>query len=417
MDKAQRKSFRYYFILWLINPFISTLYLLKNFRNVQSIWPFLLVSLFFGLSFVLDPTGAADSMRYADELEEIYVQQTSFSEYIVGGYLARDRDLDLYQPLVTWLVSRFTNNYKFLFVVFAVVFGYFWFKSLMLIRKELTSHLAFLSAIVFLVLALTNPIWNINGVRMWTAMHVFFYGFLLLHLQGKTKGWVFMAISPLIHFSLSIPLFVFIVYKFVPIKSIHLFFGVYVLAFFLGELDLALIREQFEQLPEFLQSKKSYLGETYVEKIQEDYGMYSWHVVFASILIQYTAFFMILWMYLQRFRKSDFENSLFIRIFGFTIFFSAFALLVSKIPSGGRFMILSNSLVYVSFLLFLNQNQQSVFKLLQTVLSLALIFILVFQMRKGLDYIGITYFVGNPLVNMWISDEVPFIDYIKSIWW
>lgn len=211
MPSSQGIHKRDFFLLWLINPFLSLIYLLRNFGKHQVLWPFLLVSFFFGFSFVIDPGSYVDSTRYARDLRLAHEEQATFQEYVLERYLGGDGgELDIYQPTLTWLVSLFTSDYRWLFGLYALVFGYFWFKSLLLIRQYLSPDLATLSVIVLVTIAVINPIWSINGVRMWTAIQIFFYGLLMLYLQGKTyKCWLIMAAAPLIHFSLAIGLVVF----------------------------------------------------------------------------------------------------------------------------------------------------------------------------------------------------------------
>ena len=47
--------------------------------------------------------------------------------------------------------------------------------------------------------------------------------------------------------------------------------------------------------------------------------------------------------------------------------------------------------------------------------QLILLFIVVVQIRIGADYFGAFLFIGNPVVNLFIQDNTPFIYYIKSM--
>ncbi|MGA9213158.1 EpsG family protein, partial [Kaistella sp.] len=256
MGKINNKTF---IALWLFNPFLSGIYLFRNLKQNTSILPYLLLSFFFGLSFVVSTTGG-DSVRYTAELVTYHQQNISLSQVLNQFYEDGNSTLDVYQPLVTWAVSIFTANTKVLFAIFALVFGYFWFKSLLIIRSNIDIPLKGLAGLAFLLLALINPIWNINGVRMWTAVGIFFYGIILLYLQNSKRGWFFLILPMFIHFSLIISLILYLLYRVIPSKNKTALLVLFIFTFFLGELNLDVVREYFELLPGIIQTKQGYLG-------------------------------------------------------------------------------------------------------------------------------------------------------------
>lgn len=409
MSKADNKNF---LGLWLINPFLGAVFLFRNFKDNTSIFPYLLLSVFFGLSFVVSTTGA-DSMRYAESLRNQHEQNSSLSTVLQDFYGEEDGSLDVYQPIITWLVSVFTDNVKILFAVFALVFGYFWFKSLLLIRSYITVPFTGLILVTFLFLALTNPIWTINGVRMWTAVGIFFYGLLLLQLEDNKKGWFLLILPLFVHFSLVVALFLYIIYFLLPVKNKNILFGIFIITFFFGELNLEVLRGYFDQLPGFAQSKKSYLQEGYAEGLLEAQNQLSVHVVLARTLAKYSTVFMAsVVYYFVTYKKEKLSKELEL-FFKMGLFFASFSNLAASVPSGGRFLVLSNLILLTAFLFSLNQ-QISIPIILRKLLTLSISLIIIFKIREGLDFIGITFFMGNPILNFFIADT-PLIDFIKSI--
>lgn len=411
MARLDKKTFLF---LWLFNPLVSAIYVFKNFKQNTSIYPYLFLSFFFGLSFVVSTTGA-DSERYAAQLLQYNRQNISLFEVIGDFYSEKGTKLDIYQPLVTWFISLFTDNVKVLFAFFALVFGYFWFKSLLLIRSHLHIPLKGLALLTFLFLAFTNPIWLINGVRMWTAVGCFFYGLVVLHLEKDKRGWFYLVLPMFIHFSLIIALVVYILYVIIPYKNkTILFFAAFLFTFFLGELDLDIFRSYFEQAPEFLEKKGSYLNEDYVERVSEAKEQYAFHVILARNLAKYCVLAMIVLMYYYYSRnKRKITDNYFNVIFTLGLFFASFSNLASNIPSGGRFIALSNLVILTAFLLFLNQRIKINFAI-KLLLSCSLLFVIIFRIREGLDYVGSFLFIGNPIVN-WFVEDSPLIDGIKSL--
>lgn len=411
MARLDKKTF---LVLWIFNPFISAIYLFKNFKQNRRIYPYLFISFFFGLSFVVSTSGA-DSEYYASQLKQYHRQNISLFQVIGDFYSEEGAKLDIYQPLVTWFISLFTDNVKVLFAFFALVFGYFWFKSLILIRSNIHIPFKGLVLLIFLFLALTNPIWNINGVRMWTAVGCFFYGLVILHLEKDKKGWIYLVLPMFIHFSLLIALVVYALYVVTPYKNkTILFFSAFIFTFFLGELDLEIIRGYFEKAPEFLENKGSYLNEEYVEKVSEAKERFAGHVILARTLAKYSVFFVtILMYYYYTLYKSKITNHYFHVIFTLGLFFASFSNLASNIPSGGRFAVLSNLIILTAFLLLLNQRIK-INAFIKMLLSCSLMFVIIFKIREVLDFIGPFFFIGNPIMN-WFVEDRPLIDAIKSL--
>jgi hypothetical protein len=408
-------------VLWLLNPLLSLYYSLRYIRDPKVFPALLLFSFFFGLTFVVpeDKEGAADSARYAVELKELHHQPMSFQDIVDYLYNSESGKLDIYQPIVTWLLSYFTDNPQWLFALFASVFGWFWFRNIRLIIQQLPVHTDWILVLFLLLFAMINPIWEINGVRMWTAAQIFVYGLLLIFLTENKKGYAYCVAALFVHFSFALPLGILLAYRFLP-KHINLFFGAYVLSLFVRELNVELIQQYFELLPDFLQTRKGYVSDASMEQFQEMQttgGGLSWHVLLAERVQRYLFLLLSLLLYAGiKLRPS--EQTLFVsRIFNFALFLSAFANAAANLPSGGRFLIIAQSVMLVSFLLFYGWlGRQSFWQ--RNILKAStpfLVFLLLFKLRTGFDFISITTIIGNPLIAMLVTDNVPLIEFIKSL--
>lgn len=414
---AVKSENKYFIYLWLINPFLASLSLIRNFSRIKVVWPFLLLSFFFGISFVVVPGSGADSESYAYELGRLYEQQYDFSSYLTQLYSEDSGKLDIYQPLITWLVSFFTGNYQFLFAIFATVFGFFWFKNLMAIRSLMSKELGVVMLLSFVLLALINPIWSINGVRMWTAIQIFFYGLIYSELLKRRWGLFFIIASIFVHWSLTVLVLLYFIYKINFIKNGNLFFVIYVITFFVGELDLDIFRLYFEQLPAFLQSREGYLNEAVIERRQESEGANAVHMRFHAILMRFLMVFLASLTFIWVNVSGTSVSKKIMNWFLLSLYFAGFSNLVSQIPSGARYAILSNLLIVSSFLITFHGRWLAgrSFLFLRTPLVLILLFIIVVEVRKGFNYTGLLFFAGNPVVNLFFNEEVPVIEYIKSI--
>ncbi len=403
-----------FFLIWLINPFVAAILLFRNFRNISNIGPYLLISFFFGLSFVIPDGTLTDSIHYAAELKELNESQVSFSDFTKGLYSSEGEKLDIYQPLFTWLISRFTGNYKWLFGFFALVFGCFWFKNILFLRSQLPVKLEALQLSIFVFFILINPIWQINGVRMWTAEQILFYGILLVQFRNLKYGYLFLVLPLFVHFSMFIPLSIFLLFKLLPRINITVLFLVYIISFFIGELNIDQLNMYFEMLPDFLQNKKGYINEEYVFKLKDEASMNSRYLIIYRILMKYIMLILVIYIYIQSKRNKININNF--SWFSLALIFSSFSNLASQIPSGGRFSSLSNLFVISSVLFFYQQlNVKKLPTILKNVFVATMIFLIVVKARMGLDYVGFFMFIGNPVLNPFMDEKIPVIDFIKDI--
>ncbi|WP_250632421.1 EpsG family protein [Rhodoflexus caldus] len=407
--------------LWLINPLLSLFYSLRHIRDPKVFPTLLLFSFFFGLTFVVpeDQEGAADSARYAAELKELHRQPMDFQDIVNYLYNADSGKLDVYQPVVTWLLSYFTDNPQWLFALFASVFGWFWFRNIQLVVRLLPAHTNGLLLLLLVLFAMISPIWEINGVRMWTAAQIFVHGLLLIFLMEEKKGYIYCIAALFVHFSFSLLLALLLVYRFLP-KQTDVLFVAYVVSLFVRELNIEVIQQYLDMLPDFMQTRKGYVSDASIEEfkeIQATGGGLSWHVLLAEGIQRYLFLLLSLLLYLGiRFRPA--EQTLFVRrIFNAGLFLSAFANIAANLPSGSRFAVIAQSVMLAGFLLFYGQlGWQSFWQ--RNILRAAapfLIFLLLFKLRTGFDFISLTTVLGNPFIALLVTDNVPLMELFKSL--
>lgn len=271
------------FFLWLIWPFASLVYAIRNFRDPRSKTLFWLFCIYFGFVFIYaEPfeKGTADSSRIAGKLIELHEKPISF-ESLYKSFYNDENFVDIYQPLTLWIVSRFTNDPKWLFTIFSLIFGFFYASNIWILLRFAWNRINWAIFLYILFFALINPIWNINGVRMWTSAQVFLYGLLNIFLLKNKNGWIWLILTVFIHFSFLFPLSLFLLYKFLP-KNIHFYFAFFITTAFLNEINLAEVRNLFNFLPEIFQPRiQSYTNENYYEYLVEHSSKLSWHVILA----------------------------------------------------------------------------------------------------------------------------------------
>ena len=182
-----------------------------------------------------------DANRYVLKLQSLYDAPLSWDSFLANFYSDDGSTVDIYQPLVTYIMALFTNNGNFLFAVFGIVMGYFYSRNIWLLLdttkdKRITGTLW----IVLFTFASIIGYWELNGVRMWTAAHIFFYGTFLFVIKGNKKGALIAALSVLVHFSFVLPVSILLFCYLVKLPWKLLYF-IFIASFFVSELNISSI--------------------------------------------------------------------------------------------------------------------------------------------------------------------------------
>ncbi len=199
------------FLLFLINPLIAAARGFVNIRNRQSLFVIMGWFLVFGMG-LSDLNELADSYSYIHEFR--LAQNMDFHQYksMLEDYLTFESNTkDIYTLTVTFLISRVTDNYHVLYIFYALVFGCFYLMSLKILLRYPISNDVVFYALLF-IFCFSNPIFNINGVRFWTAAWICVYSTLSFIVDKKYWKLLLLLIIPLIHISALIWVMLVLIY-------------------------------------------------------------------------------------------------------------------------------------------------------------------------------------------------------------
>ena len=198
---ASATKSRYYYILFLIWPFLAFILALTDYSKKESKKIVYLFLIYYGLTCVIDIGYYVDAVGYALKLKEN--SQLPFSHlYEMIGSLYSDKDsIDVVEQLLSFLVSRFTTDHRMLFASFAALFGFFYLGTINKLHEKYIKNpnwdaLIFLGFFAFLL-----PIMAISGFRMWTAAWIFIYGAYHVVLKGDKRFFIVTFAATLVHWS------------------------------------------------------------------------------------------------------------------------------------------------------------------------------------------------------------------------
>lgn len=416
------------FVLTLIFPFAGLIYTLSHWRESWAKNTFWLACIYLGAVLIYWPEGTilgqgSDGGRYVLELMEMYGSNISLSQ-ILGQYQIDQKTMDLYQPLMTYLVSCFTDNGHVLFAAFAFVFGFFYSRNIWYILEKLPEKK--LGGIVVLVTLyfLICPITQINGVRMWTALHVFVYGMMPYLLErDRSKLW-WVLLTPLIHFSFLYVAIFALVWYLLPYRmktqssiSLTIALVFFVVTLFVNTLNLNVVGGMLaEYSPDSYEDRiEGYVNEDYASSRADTRARNNWYVA-ASGTVTHWCYNLLLLALLPCLKRNFKQDQGLMHLYVFALLLGGFANIMALIPSGGRFQLLSQMFkVPLILLVAMLIPATDRFRKLVNIALLLLLLPFVFKIRQLFDYFSITVLLGNFITVFFWENNVPLMDFIKRI--
>lgn len=395
METVTRYSFlsldrsRYYLILFIFWPFLAFMTALADYSRKEARWVVYLFLIYYGFSFVNNDMGV-DAYRYAMKLEANAALPFSAFFSIVGGIYATDTSVDIIEPLISFIVSRFTTEDNILFAVWAAIFGYFYLKTLNRIYSHYEKNRSINAFILMLFFGLILPITSISGIRMWTAAWIFIFGAYHVILYRDPKYLLVALSASLVHFSFLTANVILIIWFFAGNRNL-IYLPVTLVSFILPSLMGPFFKSLSLRVGGGLQSRyEGYASEGYIMKVNESFQDASWFMGLSKDLIFWFLILAIIIIQIKtrRSNRSQSEKNL----FSFLLLFLAFVNFGKAIPSfGERFQVLFFLLaaLYI-FLYFANYSGRKI-----SLLVLAGLFPMLLN-------ILVTFRIGSVSISAWI---------------
>lgn len=416
------------FILTLFFPFFGLIYTLNHWRESWAKNTFWLACIYLGAVQIFCPAGTilgmgSDGGRYVLKLMEMYGSNITVSQ-ILGQYQTDQYTMDLYQQLLTFLISRFSDNGHVLFAAFAIVFGYFYSRNIWYVLEKLPNkRLGYLFIIVTLYF-LICPITQINGVRMWTATHVYVYGMMpYIWDKDKSKFW-WVLITPLIHFSFLYVAIFAVVWFLLPYRvktqstlTLSIAMILFIVSLSINTLNLNAVSNMLaEYSPESYEERiEGYVNADVAADSVERRALNNWYVA-ASGNVKHWVFNLLLLFVIPCIRRNFSKDEKLRHLLVFALFLGSFANVMALIPGGGRFQVMSY-MFKIPLILFVVMNipQNDVFRKYVNFGMVLLLIPFFVDIRRLFDYYSVTAVIGNFITVFFWENNVPLITFIKMI--
>lgn len=380
---------KHYLLLFLIWPFLAFITALANYGKKESKTVVYIFLIYYGFNFV-NSNEAVDAFRYALSLK--INAQLPFSDFfkIVGGIYATDTSLDIIEPLVSFIVSRFTSNFGVYFAVWAAIFGFFYLKSINLLYERHRENPGWNTMIMLVFFIMILPITSISGVRMWTAAWVFFYGAYHVVLYRNPKYILLTLAASLLHWSFFSANAILLIYFFVGNRNL-VYVPLALSSFVLPQIFAPIFQIISLRMGGAFQNRyEGYSSEGYVLAHQDSLAQASWFLQIGNNIVFYFLLLSIVVIQIRTF-KTEKEKEM-KNLFSFLLLFLTFVNIGIAIPSlGSRFQIIFFLFATLYVFLFFQKIQGNRINLL-TLLGLFPIAL----------YSAITFRLGSESINAWI---------------
>jgi hypothetical protein len=381
-------SYKNYFLLFIIWPFMAFVTALVNYRQKEAKRITYLFLIYYGLTFVVAQTGM-DSYEYVRRFQQNAALPFSDFFKIVGGLYSSDTSVDIMEPFISFVVSRFTDNYRFLFAAYAALFGFFYLKSINLLYNRYQENPGW-NSLIFMVFFITViPITSINAPRMWTAAWIFFFGAYYVILYRDAKYFLITFAACFMHWSYLLVNLVLVVYFFVGNRN-YIYFPVVLLSFIFPNSLIPLFNWASGNSGAALQLRYSgYSSEDYNVAVMQDLQQTRWFVNLSNDIIFY---YLLLVLVIIYFSQRDLMNAKTEKnLFSFLLLFLIFVNFGAPFPDFARFKIifLLFATLYVFFYLLKLPGEKV--NLLSTVG--------IFPMAL---YAAVAFRVGSDVINSWV---------------
>lgn len=385
-------------LLFLISPFISLLYSIKTLNTRSSYIVLFLFCLCFGMAFTVESQYTeykGDGVFYR-QLFESY-QHVTTGEFIdtLKEYLEfSDGNQDFYADTIAFIVSRFTTNYHYFFLVLAIIFAYFQIKCLIFFTSNPKYKFSVIT-LILLFLFTWNCIFNINGCRFWTAAWIGVYAFLQIFINNKYSYILLGLITPFFHGAFWLYVFILLVgllFKGFQIVWILLF----LLSFVFSSLVVEFVQESADYLPTFLARKVYYYAdEFYIQSAAnpKGSGFYWMDIIFPKLVNVYTNFLTVMLII----NRQDLKDTRYYSLYQFFVVWVTFSNFFMSIPSvGSRMIVLSYPLM--ALLVLEIYNKVPIIKLFIYVLPFVWFMNIYHLFQNTMSVLDTSFFISSPLI-------------------
>lgn len=228
-------------------------------------------------------------------------------------------------------------------MVFAIVFAFFALKSLKFLVLEKSFQVT-IGGVILIYLFMVNDIFNINGVRFWTAAWVGVYCIFQIFRNGNKKYFLLALCTPFFHGAFWVYLAV-ITFAYFSKWSQKIWIVLFFVSFFISNISIDFVRGLIDILPPFIAGMaRSYTDTDYIQERAASGSGFFWVAqTFGFMGMIYRN--LLMFLFIRNINRVS-SNPKSKKLFSFLLIWMTFVNFTMPIPSlGGRFMSMSYPII------------------------------------------------------------------------
>ncbi|MFN4083087.1 MAG: hypothetical protein ACK4K9_05590 [Bacteroidia bacterium] len=416
---GNQQNINYRILAFLINPFFAFIFTLNS-SNPKLISSMLFAwCIFFGFTFAISiESSDSDIIRYIEQIDELKMLGINNLIDVYKWYFSKG-EVDFYSITLIYLTYLIGGGYNTLTFLFSILFSLFLAKNIKILIELAQIEEVFIK-ILIVTFFMLNPVWYINGVRFYTALHILVFSVLKYLYHNKSKYLLLMLLTPLIHFSFFFGSFIVglsLIFKNKP----NIVFSFFLLSVFASEL---LTNEFISQVFSYFDfGVVSQRGSTYIDKeIREQYleelgeVKVNWYMKYLDKMIRYSLTIIAFSIYFFL-KKQIFNNSLTVKIFSISFFIYSIGNFLINHFVLGRFYTFGSMLLVAFFIFILKENNLRIFLKnwgwFRIIIYGTLVIVCIVVLRIGLYNLSVSSIFSNPIIALFETNFKSINDLIK----
>lgn len=350
-------NFRAAILLYLLWPFGATIFAIRHYRESWARWIVTLFCGFYGFTFIFW-NDTADFNRH----KSYFFEYTDYDfsvlwQRITTLFTSQATREDIAGDFICYAISRFTDDPRYLYAAFGLIFGYFYTKNIWLLlsysqNKINKNALPFLIGFITIV-----PLFYISGFFMHVSMHIFFYGSFHVLTQRSYKHFGYVLLSIFFHWSFLFPALILI-----GLCAAGNRMRLYMIIFFVSLAINIINLEMFAGIASLFGSAIQSKYETYTnidavyETLKYETEQRSWFLIWRLKIWLYYAWCILVYLIYRFGKRLPYAIQILI---SFSLLIAAATNIFSAIPSMFRFYSLHLLLTMAAlFMHYQRQNEQ-----------------------------------------------------------
>ena len=414
MDTNKKNNLYYLWIIFLFSPFFAFLLAIKRGFNTYYQPIILGFSFIFGYSVYFY---SGDILRYIETYEMVkYYTWNDFwfilSHPFDGNALSQypenlvNRKPDKYALILQFIVSRFTDNYRWFFALASLIYTKFFLMFLNEVYNKMgIKPQDFLHYIFIIFLLIVVPFYvGVTGIRFWTALFLFLY-FLFKYFDKGGFQTIFSAgLSLFIHYSFIVPVALLFLVHILPIKKFatKILVVISLAIFFISSTTSMLNNIQravsITEGTNIEENVGSYTDADLLEQRKSKSNETNWYVSLRSDSVFYLLiiFFILEFGGFLKLKDTIFTS----RVYPLIVLFFCLTLLTYHLGSLGRFKNVFYLLVFSRYaIIYPVANNRKVLKSLSIILLPFLVLYILVSFRGGFYFVD-AYLVINNIIGV-----------------